>query len=98
MPRLENWSVVQGFNMSHDHDKYGYLQGIVFDHGHIEDGTHTLTSAIVSFNIAKGLAKTYSGSLYSLGKPDSEWVQWLKDNNHYQIVKDIEKLQSTLFN
>jgi hypothetical protein len=99
MIRLENWSMLM------DQDPYlppeikrGYLVGSVYGHPNFEDGGQIVTSYIVEINVRKGFAKTRSGSDYILGRPDPDWVAWLKENNFIQTLEDLENCESRMLN
>jgi len=99
MPRLENWSMVQGFDPYLPPEAQpGFLQGIVYGHNRLDDGEHILTSALVEFDLTAGTAKTRSGSDYSLGKPDPKWVEWLEENRFDEFLEPLKKLTSKFLN
>jgi hypothetical protein len=70
------------------------LHGAVYGHDRFEDGLHITTSSVVDLDIAGGRASTISGSEYSLGKPNQEWMRWLRENKHTQYLEDLERLVS----
>jgi len=99
MPRLENWSLVRGFDPYQPPEaQLGYLKGVVYGHRRLKDGQYVLTSALVRFSVSTRRAKTYSGSDYFLGKPDPKWVEWLEENEFTEFLEDLRKFTSTFIN
>lgn len=99
MLRIEDWFMVV------DVDPYkppemqiACLQGFAYGHPRFDDGMFITTSRLVDLDIPNAIAKTCSGHSYQLGKPDSKWVEWLKDNGFVQHVEDLEKLTSHILN
>jgi len=83
MSRLENWSII-----SYDDSPYlapelieKRIVGEIYDDDRFDDGKTVITSPVVEFNIKEHFAKTYSETIYILGKIDPKYEQWLKDNN-----------------
>lgn len=83
---LENWSVTYG-----DFDPYippecriAHLQGNVTKHPKLDDG-FILTSAIEK--VKGSIVTTHSGTMYKLGTPNPEFVQWCKDNGVHVPTK-----------
>ena len=83
MPRLENWKMVV-----HPYDADGYtapeatrycLRGIVYGHTNPRhfDGKEIRTSTIQEIDIKNRMAIT-SNSVYELGTPDPEWLEWVR--------------------
>ncbi len=67
------------------------LKGHVYGHPKHKDGNLIRTSDIVS---TEGrYVTTKSGSVYELGEPALEYVQWLKDNG----LKPIDPIQPVKF-
>ena len=82
MPKLENWSIVVF------PDPYTppeccecILVGTVYNHPKHKDGNLLQTTAIKSFDAATHKAQTRR-TLYDLGEPSPDFLQWLKDNGH----------------
>lgn len=99
MPRLESWSMVGLINPYWPPEmRIMQLQGIVYDHPRLEDGEHIITSALVKIDIKKGTAQTFSGSIYSLGKPDFKWLVWLEKKGFTEHLEDLKKLTSRFIN
>jgi len=75
--KLENWSVTG--------DAWAgtvNLVGNVYDHPNKErhyDGKRIKTSYITKIN--KKEITTHSGTIYYLGEPEVEYVEWMKENN-----------------
>lgn len=81
MPRLENWFVRQVL------DSDGYkapeqcppcLAGEVYEHPKHEDGKLIKTSVIVDSDRESNTITTKSGNVYTLGKVDPSYMEWLK--------------------
>ena len=51
--------------------------GEIYDDDRFDDGKTVITSPVVEFNIKEHFAKTYSGTIYTLGKIDPKYEQWL---------------------
>ena len=83
MPRLENWSVVVRPKDPYQAPELWatILAGNVYGHSKPDvfpDGSEINTSLVVS---VKGReVKTYSGSVYTLGKVDENYVKWCEEN------------------
>ncbi len=84
---LENWyyshSQYGGFKMPSDtecKDKHVFLHGEAHGHPRFEPGTHIYTSYIESADFARRTVETRN-TLYSLGAPLPEYVEWLKEND-----------------
>tara|TARA_R100001244_G_scaffold97646_2_gene73059 strand:- start:1199 stop:1513 length:315 start_codon:yes stop_codon:yes gene_type:complete len=79
MPHLENWSVgINNNGYQPPELNYSFLVGRVYNHSVKEDGKVIETSWISKINRETETVKTYSGSEYTLGTPDPEWVEWLR--------------------
>lgn len=79
--RLENWSV-QGDRYQAPECAQPCLVGKVYNHPKSDrhpDGKKIRTSFIKK--IEGKVITTYSGTVYCLGKPDSKYLQWIKNNN-----------------
>ena len=83
MPRLENWSVVPGASDPYmAPELHGIcLQGEVYDHPNQRhnDGKIVRTSRVM--DVSGKVVKTYSGSIYELGEPSPDYVEWMNNNN-----------------
>lgn len=98
--RLENWSLCfRGYDFYIAPERQNIsLQGNVYGHPKFEDGKFVVTSRVMDLDISNGKAETYSGSKYALGQASQEWIEWLKENNFVEYLKDIEKLCASLLN
>ena len=81
MPKLEQWSVI-GPEVPSVYDppemRSRYLTGRVYNHPSIEDGRAIQTSKIRS---SEGrFVTTVTGTLYELGAPSEDWLDWLENN------------------
>lgn len=65
------------------------LKGTVFDHPKKRDGQTVRTSVCVHLDCNKRVAATKSGTLYELGTPDPDWIEWLKKNNFTKYLKEL---------
>lgn len=86
MPRLEKWSIVS----EHNGEIYqepkafrSYLSGICYDHDRVgkKRGVVT-TSRIVMLDLKNMIARTHSGTTYTLGIPDTTWLLWVQDRGY----------------
>ncbi len=99
MIRLENWSMLQDVNPYLAPEvRRGCLVGAAYGHPRFEDGDHIVTSYVVEIDVKKGRAKTRSGSEYVLGRPNPEWVEWLRENNFTQTLEELEESEGRLMN
>lgn len=99
MIRLENWSMIYNPDPHSPPElKSGRLVGFVYGHPRFEDGESIVSSSIIEINVRKGTAKTYSGSEYILGRPNPNWVEWLKENEFTDTLNDLEKSEGRLMN
>lgn len=80
MIRIENWSLVE-----RDANPYlapelknRHLHGVVYGHPRWADGTSVVTSSIK--DVDGCIVETHSGSVYELGEPAAEYVEWCKKN------------------
>ena len=75
--RLENWSVVVDDPFRAPETGGQCLAGNTYGDPRRADGTHVVTSPVVSVNGA--LVTTRSGSVYRLGEASAEYVAWLAE-------------------
>jgi len=79
MAHLEQWSLRgEYFEYVAEAGPKSFLNGIVTDHPTQVDGTHVDTSRVIEFN--KVTALTKSGTLYTLGKLDAQYADWLAEH------------------
>lgn len=74
-PRLENWAVVVDPYAAPEIHR-AKLSGNVSNHPKHENGTHVITSRIVSAN---GRLVTTAHTEYELGQPCEEYLRWYKE-------------------
>ena len=82
-PKIENWSMINDpvNDMYTAPECRSYIIcGNVYNHKSYEDGKFIRTSAIV--NVNGRIVETYSGSIYELGKPDEDYLKFLKEINY----------------
>ncbi len=86
MPRLENWSVVTDRVNAYNPPEAWVqrLAGEVYDHPKQEDGKRVETSIIVTSEGRR--VTTRSGTVYELGKPDPQYVVWLR----HELGREID--------
>jgi len=80
MYRLEQWKVVTIEDTRYESPELQrkVLAGRVYNNPHFKDGEKIYTSRPL---VAKGrIIKTLSGSVYRLGEPDPEYLEWMKEN------------------
>ena len=82
MTRLECWAIkkVCGPYQAPEQSIF-CLVGRVYDHpskSHY-DGRRVITSMIENSNKEDRTVTTYSGTVYKLGEPDPNWLNWLKE-------------------
>jgi len=70
LAKFDNWSVV-------NYAGAACLYGIVVRHPRLHKGGRALSSPIVSFNIHSEIVQTQSGTIYELGKPCQEYLNWI---------------------
>ena len=80
MPKLDNWSISKRGRDAYQAPELwkSVLQGFVSDHpvlGTRTDKTVT-TSTVVAINVEEKWAETSSGTIYTLGDVNPEWVAW----------------------
>jgi hypothetical protein len=77
MIQLEDWSVQSdGDDFVAPELKTKYLIGAAVDHPRFPNGRRVATTRIV--HAVGRIARTQSGSVYKLGKPDEKWLEWLR--------------------
>jgi len=88
MYRLENWCVRSDANPYQPPEMQSiYLSGEVYDHTRWEDGERISTS-----NIKKAdgnVITTQTGSVYTLGEPDPEYIKYCEDNGGHVPTKEV---------
>lgn len=78
--KLENWYVSEDDNPYCPPElRQKYVSGAVYGNPRFSDGYRVTTSNIVSINGNK--ITTNSGSVYELGTPSEDYINWLKANN-----------------
>lgn len=79
MPRLENWKIQTNQDGYKAPERVKiWLVGYVFDHFQHVDNTFIQTTRIIDINFVLRRAQTRTGTIYDLGVPDPEWIEWLK--------------------
>ena len=84
MTKLEGWAVQMDMTNPYrapEQRRLG-LTGIVTGHPELEDGAFITTTHPVWLDLNKNMAKTKSGTLYHLGKPDPNWLKWMAESGH----------------
>jgi len=94
MPKLENWALCfNSFDFYTSIERQNIsLQGNVYGNPKFEEGKFVITSKVMDLDIPNRKAITYSGTRYTLGTPDQEWISWLKENKYMKYISEIEKL------
>ncbi len=93
MVRLENWSVTERVTNNGPYDapelltRFSALHGDAYGHTRFDDGTRITSNRIVEIDIARGYARTASGTEYELGSINPDYKQWLDARN---MAIDIE--------
>jgi len=88
MYRIENWSLG-----SRDHPctapeiRSHYLKGSVYGHPNFPEGYEVDTSAIEEIHDG-GIVETRSGSMYELGTPNPEYIEWCKEQGCHVPTKE----------
>jgi len=96
MIRLENWNMVCDKNpYSPPEIVSGRLVGLVYNHPNFNDGDKIITSLILKIDVRQNFAKTQCGN-YVLGKPNPDWVKWLKENNFIETLENLNKRNRVL--
>lgn len=93
MPRLENWSTTSFESPYTPPERRKVrLQGIVTGHPKKADGTSIVTTSIRE-SVGRQVT-TRSGTVYDLGEPAPEFLQWLKDNGReYDPVNPVKVIR-----
>lgn len=84
--RIEDWSIQPTLVNEYypPEAQHRVVCGIVYDNPNHKDGTLIRTSRIQSID---GNKVTTLNSVYELGRPSKEYVQWCKDNNvNYKTI------------
>lgn len=81
--RLENW-ILCGRVV--DYALHPVVQGKVYGHPRFEDGTEVTTSYVVDHDIKAGWVQS-ANTLYTLGEPNPEYVEFLQKYYPEQIEK-----------
>lgn len=92
-PRLENWSLRSSSNRYIPPEMVNFiLVGEVYNHPvkRHHDGKFIQTSTLQKLELKKGIAKTQN-TKYALGKPNEEWVAWLRENGYDKIEAFLKK-------
>lgn len=86
--RIENWFVTRLGDMYTSPEMSSMLiHGEVYGNPKFIDGTYINTSRVITVEGNK--ITTRSGSVYELGIPNPEYVQWCKENNlHIPTVEE----------
>lgn len=83
--RLEDWAVVTLDPYSPP--EYGLcLKGTVYNHPTKPDGTRIVTSVIVK--VEGRVVRTNSNTLYHLGEPEKEYLEFCRSNNTHLPLGD----------
>lgn len=79
--RIEGWAIVYDREDGYTPPELNRrcLKGEVYGHPRKANGETVKTSPIVSVDGLHVL--TNSGSLYLLGAPRAEWIEWMRENN-----------------
>jgi hypothetical protein len=83
--RIKKWSIIGSMPLF----LVGRLKGFVYDHPKFRDGEEIVSSPVVEMNLLSRTAKTYSGRIYCLEDPNTEWIEWMRKNNY---TEDLNKL------
>ena len=76
MYKLEQWSVSISNPYLPPEAQSSHLSGKVYGHPRFDDGYEITTSAIVKTE--KRVVTTKTGSMYELGEPDPQYVEWCR--------------------
>lgn len=75
--RIEDWCIgTLGGGLAAPELLPASLFGKVYGHPRFPDGHEITTSSLVSLDVKAGTAETFSGSKYTLGKPNEQYAQW----------------------
>lgn len=87
---LENWSISYSNTEVNLYTAPETLQrclsGEVYDHTTIPNGSHIKTSTIKGIESNKIITST--GSIYELGTPNPDYVEWCKNNAYHIPTKE----------
>lgn len=75
IPKIEQWSVVRRDFRAPETGGQS-ISGKIYGHPEQPDGRHVTTSPMVRVNGHR--IETESGSLYLLGEPSREYLEWLR--------------------
>ena len=87
MYRLESWSTDNGGPYIAPENQWLCLRGNVYNHPEYNDGRHIHTSAIKSVDGNK--ITTETGSVYILGEPEKEFVEYCKTRGGHVPTKEV---------
>ncbi len=87
MCRLEKWYTRVSSPYAAPEQQAIYLHGEVFDHPSFQDGKTIGTSRIIDVNGNK--ITTKSGTMYLLGEPDPEFVEYCEENGVHVPTKEV---------
>lgn len=96
MPRIEDWAIISnasniGPYAAPEQVKFA-LRGKVYDHVRLPDGGEIRTSAIESYR--DNIVTTKTGSVYHLGTPHKDYMDWLRENGKSLSDFYIDKEES----
>lgn len=89
MPRLENWSIISG-------DNFHFLSGNIYEDTRFPDGKWINTSTVVKLDPSARTAKTFSGTLYSLGRPVSAFVHRIHTHHQKSLLSWLTEISKEL--
>jgi len=79
--RIENWSMTGGSVYDAPEVRNNQLRGKVYGHSNFPDGHPIRTSNIMM--VEGDQVTTSNGSVYTLGKPDPDYMIWCQENNYH---------------
>jgi hypothetical protein len=95
-PKIENWCLwATGNPYTAPECQSQVLVGQVYNHP-VEchyDGKTIQTSRVQELDLKTGVAKTLN-TTYKLGKPNEEWVEWLRENGYDKIEEFLSQAGS----
>ncbi len=87
MYKIENWSVnTEDDGYTPPEQSVPRLHGKIQDHPRFDADQNVVTSAIV--NVNGRIVTTSSGSMYELGSPNPEYVEWCRENSVHVPTED----------